>query len=348
MLRAEAFVKRLLFLTSVVVLILFPLSAKSATQTMWAFGQARFALNTESDSFLGNPAFLADSERKNRSFIISSSFEDSAQSWNFEEPVVNLGLSFTAGRMAFSMINISSVEEVGEYTYDGERATLFQFDFALGRPPFFVGFTAQVEGLSERKEMVYRPELIWSDYFVETNFGRYESIEQIGSISFGLSLLLDYSWIKMAFVSTKFASSDTSETLNISFDSLLQSLGWGLALETPTYNERNELHLFKARAAIDLANLGSSEDRELRMGASLTLQLLPTYDISIILGYHEKKKEAIDWLGLKFEQGSQTQALEVTFNTVKIILGYEFPTAWYLGKTSTQTAKGLVGLRLFL
>lgn len=339
--------KRLVTITTIFLLTVLSLAAKSTTQTMWAFGGARFALGSDGDSFLGNPAFLASGERA-RSFIVASGFEDSARSWDFEEPSVSLGISFTAGRMAFSIMNISSITQIEGYTYSGKRTSLFQFDWALGREPFFIGFTAQVEALAERSEMTFRPELIWSDYFVATNFGHYEPIDQIGTISFGVSFLLDYSWIRMAVVSTKFASSDTSETLNISFDSLLKSLGWGMAVETPTYNERNELNLFTVRAAVDIANLGSSEDRELRMGASATLNLLPTYDISLILGYHEKKKEATDWLGLNVEHGFQNQTLAMTLNTVKILIGYEFPTALYVNKPAPRPAKALVGLRLFL
>ncbi|MGI6436803.1 MAG: hypothetical protein ACOX0D_01915 [Sphaerochaeta sp.] len=340
--------KRLVTITVIFLLVSLSLTAKSTTQTMWAFGGARFALGSDSDSFLGNPALLASSDRTTRSFILSSGFEDSAESWDFEEPSVNLGVSFIAGRMAFSIMNVSSVTRIKEYTYTGKRTGLFQFDWAFGRQPFYIGFTAQIEALSERSEMTFRPELIWSDYFVATNFSRYEPIDQIGSISFGVSFLLDYSWISMAVTSTKFASSETSETLNISFDSLLKSLGWGMAVETPKYNERNELHLFTVRAAVDIANMGSSEERELRMGTSVTLNLLPTYDISLILGYHEQKGEATDWLGLKFAQGFQNQTLAITLNTVKILIGYEFPTAWYVNKPSPRPAKALVGLRLFL
>lgn len=340
--------KRLVSITTIFLLLSLSLVAKSTTQTMWAFGGARFALGGDDDSFLGNPALLASGEPTNRNFIISSGFEDTAESWDFGEPSVTMGVSFIAGRMAFSIMNISNVTRIGDHTYSGKRTSLFQFDWALGREPFYIGLTAQVEALSERSEMTFRPELIWSDYFVSTSFGRYEPIDQIGTISFGLSFLLDYSWIGMAVTSTKFASSDTSETLNISFDSLLKSLGWGIAVETPKYNERNELRPFTVRAAVDIANLGSSEERELRMGASVSLNLLPTYDVSLILGYHERKGEATDWLGLKFEQGFQNQTLAITLDTVKILIGYEFPTAWYVNKPASRFARALVGLRLFL
>ncbi len=348
MLFLEGFVRHLISIIILCLLILVPIAAQSETQSMWAFGGVRLALNSDPDSYLGNPAFLAEVDRKPRAFVVAAGYEGSPKFWEFDEPAVSLGLSFTAGRLAFTISNTSFIEQQGVETYSGVRTNLFQFDWAIGRKTSFLGFRAQVEAAAERRDMSFRPNLIWSDYLFESNFGRYEPIDQGGLISFGVYYLLDYSWIKMAVVSTHFASSASDEALNISFDSLLNSLGWGLSVETPTYTERNELRLVKARFGLDFANLGSTTEREFRFGASVTLQLLPTYDISLIVGYREAKNDATDWLGFDVEAGYQTQALALKFNTLKIVIGYGFPTAYYTKGVTSLKAKTLIGLRLFL
>ena len=75
--------KRLVTITVIFLLVSLSLTAKSTTQTMWAFGGARFALGSDSDSFLGNPALLASGDRTTQ-FHPFLRFEDSAESWDLK------------------------------------------------------------------------------------------------------------------------------------------------------------------------------------------------------------------------------------------------------------------------
>ncbi len=351
-----------------ILLVMIPCIAKAfslpldlASHSAWGMADAGLSLDYESDSFLANPALLGLQKDKETSFLASFQFQDSLDASNFsysplafrlEQPIADWSISFISGALAFSIQNRNSLEDRRLYAnaseYTGKRKTLFQFDWATSRSPFSFGVTARAIATSERSLVKIKDDRILLDYFVETTVGRYESIDDLSSVTFGVGLLLDYQWFKMGVVSDQLAYGSAGQSLVVSVDSLLKTLDWGFSFSSATYDDTNQLHLVKIQGALDFVNLGSDVDRQLRLGFSAKLQLLPTWSVSLQAGYREDKPASSDLLKFSLAQGSQTLAVNVRLDTLKVVVSCLWPTAWYTGATTAKQAVLLIGATLIL
>jgi len=341
--------------------LLCALPLDNASSSSWAMADAGLALDYFPDSFTANPALLALEGRSETSFLATVRYLDEISASSFQQDKVNpflqrpqsdWALSFAAGRLAFSIQNRNILQDRTENTlyseYRGSMTTLFQFDWAWGKKPFSFGVTARASAGSERTDISLREGHAWLDYAVETLVGRYEQVEDQSSVAFGMGLLLDYDWFKLAVVSNSFAYSSLEAPLVISADSLLKTLDWGFSFSSPTYDENNQLHFLKAEGALDFTNLGSDDEREVRLGLSMKLQLLPTWSVSLLLGYREQKPLPSDLLQTSLERGLQTIGLSAMLETVHVQFAYGWPTSWYVQKDSAQRSKFLIGASVTL
>lgn len=339
----------------------FSLPLDLASSSSWGMANAGLSLDYESDSFLANPALLGQDKDKDTSFLASFRFQDALVASNYtlspfatrlENPVADWSLSFISGNLAFSIQNRNSLEDRQIYSnasdYTGKRKTLFQFDWAISRSVFSFGVTARAVATSERSLVTIMDDRIFLDYFVETAVGRYEAVDDVSSVTFGVGILLDYEWFKMGVVSDQLAYGSAEQSLVISVDSLLKTLDWGFSFSSATYDGSNQLHLLKFQGALDFVNLGSDQDRQLRLGLSAKLQLLPTWSVNLQMGYSEDKPTPSDLLKVSLAQGSQTLALNAQFDTVKVSIGCSWPTVWYSKTPTSERAVLLLGATLIL
>lgn len=309
-----------------------------------AMGGAGLALGLGADSFFANPALLGLSSRKESSFIVTLGAGDELVThggkFRLERPTVDGAISFLAKNIALTIQSRTIFEDFTDLghmsSYRGEKLTVFQLDWAFARPPLSLGLRAQAIAAASRPDVILKSDQILFDFFVQTAIARYDSVEDLSAVSFGLGLLLDYEWIGMGVVVGQFASSSGEDPLLVDSDALLRTLSWGLSLSSPTYNTHNELRLFKVEGALDLINLGSDEDRELRAGLSIKLQLLPDWSVSLLTGYRELKKEARDLLGLAPSNGRHSIALAAQLAQVSLLASYEYPTAWYTRRSVSE------------
>ena len=345
--------KRLILSTLLICTLmanLVSISFDYSSPSSWGMAEAGLALPFSVDSYAANPALLAITDSGDRSFLASMQYQDRLVFSNFSQNAVNpllvnptagWTLSFSAGNLAFSIENRNTLSERTQFIdytqYEGTRSTLFQFDWAVRRSVLAFGVSARALAQSTRSSIDIREQQTFLDYFVETTVGSYTANDESANVSFGWGLLLDYNFFKMGVVSDRFAYASADDALVISIDSLLKSLDWGFSLSSPTYDETNQLHLFKLESALDLLNLGSNDDRELRFGVSVKLQLLPTWSVSLLAGYREGKPTPSDLLKIDLQRGFQSFGLIGQFDAVKLNLSYGYPTAWYLDKpTNTR------------
>lgn len=339
----------------------FSLPLDLASGSAWGMADAGLSLDYESDSFLANPALLGLEKDKETSFLASLRFQDSLDFSNYtlspfalrlERPVADWAISFISGSLAFSIQNRNSLEDRQQFAnaseYTGIRNTLFQFDWATSRSIFSFGVTGRAVASSERSLVSIKDDRILLDYFVETTVGRYEAVDDVSSVTFGVGILVDYQWFKMGVVSDQLAYGSAEQSLVVSVDSLLKTLDWGFSFSSATYDETNQLHLLKFQGALDFVNLGSDINREVRLGISAKLQLLPTWSVSLQMGYRETKPTPSDLLKFSFAQGRQTVALNVRLDTFKFTLASSWPTAWYTKNPTAEQAVFLVGATLIL
>ncbi len=309
-----------------------------------SMGGAGLALGLSADSFFANPALLGVTSRKESSFIMTFGGGDELVGhggrFRFERPVVDGAISFLAKNIALTIQSRTIFEDFTDggdvSTYRGDKFTVFQLDWAFSRPPLSLGLRAQAVAAAVRPDITLSSDQLLFDFFVETAIARYDSVEDLSAISFGLGVLLDYEWIGMGVVVGQFASSSGEDPLLVDGNSLLRTLSWGLSLSTPTYNTHNELRLFKVEGAIDLINLGSDENRELRGGVAVKLQLLPDWSVSLLTGYRELKKEAKDLLRFSLADGRHSIGLAGELSQVSLLVTYEYPTAWYTGDNAVR------------
>ncbi len=307
-------------------------------------GGAGLALGLGADSFFANPALLGVASRKESSFIVTFGAGDElvghGGKFRLERPVVDGAISFLAKNIALTIQSRTIFEDFTDQgdvsTYRGDKFTVFQLDWAFSRPPLSLGLRAQAVAAAVRPDITLNSDQLLFDFFVETAIARYDSVEDLSAISFGLGVLLDYEWIGMGVVVGQFASSSGEDPLLVDGNSLLRTLSWGLSLSSPTYNAHNELRLFKVEGAFDLINLGSDEDRQLRGGVSIKLQLLPDWSVSLLSGYRELKKEAKDLLRFSVADGRHSIGLAGELGQFSLLVTYEYPTAWYTGASTPR------------
>ncbi len=337
----------------------FPLDFASTAS--WGMGNAGLALDYESDSFVANPALLALPGREETHLLASLRYQDQIESTYIKnnepnprlvQPVADWTVSFSAGSLAFTVQNRNSLLErqiaANESTYDGHKTTMFQFDWATGRAPFYFGVSVRATAESERLMIEIHDDRTFLDYLVQTSIGRYESLNSSSNVAFGMGLLLDYKWFKMGVVSNQFAYARADDTLIISGNSMLKTLDWGFSVSSPTYDASNQLHLLKMQGAFDFLNIGSDEDRQLRLGMSIKLQLLPKWSVSLLVGYREEKPTPSDLLAFSFSRGLQTISLDAQLDTLKIAVGYGYPTAWYVGSSASINPLFLISFAVSL
>ncbi len=337
----------------------FPLDFASTAS--WGMGSAGLALDYESDSFVANPALLALPGREDTHLLASLRYQDQIETTylvnnepnpRLVQPITDWSVSFSAGSLAFTVQNRNSLLDrqiaSTQTSYNGHKITMFQFDWATGRAPFYFGVSVRATAESDRTMIEIRDDRTFLDYIVETSIGRYESMSNSSNVAFGMGLLLDYQWFKMGVVSNQFAYARADDTLIISGDSVLKTLDWGFSVSSPTYDASNQLHFVKLQAAYDFLNIGSDEDRQLRLGLSVKLQLLPTWSVSLLFGYQEEKPSPSDLLAISFSRGLQTISLDAQLDTLKIGLGYGYPTAWYVGSSTDINPRFVISLALSL
>jgi len=337
-----------LFLSLFVSAMLYSFPLDGTSSSSFGMGSAGIALDMGPDSFYANPALLALGSTADVSLLVSGSYQDQVVSSNFtnklvnpllESPSLQVCASFLSGNLAFSLQNQSSLtnrtETTDQTSYKGVNTTLFQLDWAGSLPPLAYGLSLRATAVSQRSPVVVSADQTFTDYLVETMLGRYESVDSLSTIELGLGLLVDYDWFKMGVVSNRVAVAQADESMVLSIDSLLNSLDWGFSISTPTYDADNQLHLLKAESALDLVNIGSDADRQLRFGLALKLQLLPTWSISLSNGYQETKTSPSNLLRMDLDSGLHTVSIGVLMNTFDLNIGFSIPTAWYIGHAAT-------------
>lgn len=313
-------------------------------------GSAGVALVASPSSFFFNPAILYITGREKTFLTVSGSYHDSIKPSNFgahllnpllENPFTHLSASFSGNNAALTIQNQVSLndrqDEEAFTRYTGLTHTLLQLDWATGRSFFAFGLNVKALAVSQRSPIDIYADRLLSDFIVQTSLGRYETLENEAFISVGIGLLLDYDWFKMGIASDNFAYALGSDPLQISADEIFQTLDWGFSFSTPTYDSNNLLHLFKLQAALDFVDLGSVETREIRMGADLKLQLLPTWSVSLKTGYREKKQSPTDLLKFDFSQGIHTLGLSFHLGSFTLDMAAEIPMYWYRGQTDPDS-----------
>jgi hypothetical protein len=305
---------------------------------------------TSSTSFFANPAALYFRDVTDSSFYVSGSYTDSIVPSNFtdgepsplvESPVSDFCVSFSGRSLALTLEAQTSLTERTVYsdytTFVANSSTLFQLDWAIGSEKVAFGLSLRAISYSERSPVVIRSNYTAGDYFVETVLGKYETLEEDAIVSAGMGILVNYDWFKMGVTSDAFAYAQGDDSLAISADSLFETLRWGFAFSSPTYDSTNQLNLFKFESALDLCDIGNSDTREVRFGLDIKLQLLPFWSVSLNNGYRETKPDLENFFAIVPENGIHTIGLEIQLNRISLDFACSIPLDWYLGTSDDDS-----------
>lgn len=325
-----------------VFLIIFSLSLGLAASVydltdgqLLGSGLSGIATSGEYASMFANPASLTASTE---GFYLQGYYGDYAQSGLPLVYLPNSGLvaSFCGTNLAFSADfrnNLSDrVAGTDGDTYKAINTTRLQLDLAYTFHWFSIGASVRATTYMGRSPVSLGNGQRLFDYMVESLFKRYDQNSGASEFSAGLGILLDYDWLKVALVSSKFASVTTDGAMAFSLNELYKSLGVGCTFSTPVFNKEGELNLMRLLVSGELVDMGDSEKSKANVGLLLRFQFLPDYQMELRTGYTEPKGG--NAFSNHFTEASQTFGLGLTLGPVRLDGGITLPIAWYYGDRS--------------
>lgn len=310
-----------------------------------SMGFAGVALYDSTGSIYLNPASLYfQSENQFLLFsdfgtsVVPSDFTDGALLPFFQNPTNRLQAIFSNRYLAFSLGLGYSLEDRTEDTSEGTvkfkglNSSELQLNISYGSEMVSLGFFARGGSTMERSSIVLGVDSAFIDYIQGTFLEKYVPIADQQFFTTGAGLLLRYKWISMGVVTDSlFVMDYSSNEMMLEAGALLDTLSFGIALSTPTYGFYDELNLFVFTTCFDVANLGDDDNREIRMGMELCLQLLPEYKISLRYGYHESRSSISRIFSLDGSDGMTSFGVDVLLDRLCAQVTAQIPLSMYDG-----------------
>ncbi|MFA6645983.1 MAG: hypothetical protein WCS59_02590 [Sphaerochaetaceae bacterium] len=211
-----------------------------------------------------------------------------------QHPSTTLEMLFSNRYIALAIGLASVLEERtlsgSELEFIAYNDSRIQLTLAYGWPSISVGFYARGGNRFERDVTIREGHAI-RDYITRTHLERYNRTSADGQIfTTGLGLLLSYQWVSIGLVTNSLFNFDyTTNELVLDIVDLFNSSTVGLAFSSPIYNENNELNRVVINSAIDLTDLGDTNNRSVRLGLEGKVQFLSNFWVALRAGYREKR-----------------------------------------------------------
>lgn len=244
-----------------------------------------------------NPAAIAFREDAKNRFLVGFTYADTLDRFLLSEPLSlvqsldsHLNISFGGSGMLFSaafgyVTNDRKVLDKG-VSYDFISSNNIQLDWGYRIKDFALG--VRIKGGSS----AIRDNKIISNYlgFLQ-NFllAEYTNLEDSNYFSMGLGLQYHVSLFSFGLYTDSFLTLDKSKDLSVSFNNILDSLTFGASVRRDKYTSLGELSFYRPRFGISFKNIFS--DRfNFETTAELTLQFLPSRNLSFILSYGDERE----------------------------------------------------------
>ncbi len=312
----------------------FASSEEIVSQSILGMGKAGLA-DVSSNA---NPANIANRTEEDPSLRTYFSFQEdleadllSSDLGFFQYPTMSMGVQIYGSNLSLTLNNDSYLED-REYTSDGLEYTgyskfILQLDWGYKINSVNFGMRLKGGSVSRRTNFELRSNLFFiPDYIVNTFFSNYSSLSNYDFFSLGFALMF-----KANDNLTLAIMSDSDLDLSSSDDTLysyLQGTSLGATFTSNLYTSTNQLNPFVYKFSIDILDIGDEDNRELRFGNEIKLQLSNDNSIAFRAGYYEDKETIADLFTFS-DEGVTTYAVAYDSSDYAASLLFYLPVASY-------------------
>lgn len=332
-------------------LTLLPLSATSyqrpLNNRLLAMGSAGVALRDSSALLSLNPALLYYQESSQlmlgfavEDAIVRSAYQaDEILPWMQNPRTTFRGA--VSSRYVGLLIELDYLMEQRQISGDqvhfqGLNLSKLQLIGAIGNENIAIGISALGGTKLSRAVTLSQDEVLWS-YIRQSFFERYYPVSEVPLFQVGVGLLLSYEGLSMAVTSESLFQMDYERNeLVLDLEAIGEDLRVGLGYTSPQYTRYNELNPLVASLAFDLSHVFLDEERQVHAGFELLIQLLPSYNIALRLGYRETQATLGKLFTFDGSDGITTYGLGVQLGKIDLSFCLEVPLTAY-GKMANLT-----------
>ncbi|MFA6706871.1 MAG: hypothetical protein WCR91_03140 [Sphaerochaetaceae bacterium] len=334
----------MVFLIHLIILV-FPLAADNRTLGLrtLAMGSAGVALTGTYGSLSINPASLLYQEETE--FLITASAGDAIipydiqsgallSGWQLPRNMIRALFNSKYAALSIELEYLLSERNVfADYVaFKANSRSRLQLNVAYGNENVAAGLFA-IGGTTLERTVELTEGGAPFDYLQQTFFERYYPVAGSQFFSTGAGLLVSYQMISLGLATDSLFRMDyVSNELVLELGSLIDDLTVGLGFKTPVYDKENELNRIVFSAAVDISNIGSETERELRIGSELLIQLISDYGIAIRFGYREQKPKFSSLFSFSTLNGMGTFGLGAQLGSFELNALLEVPITVFDGK----------------
>jgi hypothetical protein len=275
----------------------FDIEDRSTDLRSLAMGSAGIALSDAPDAFHHNPAALF--RTGDTQFLITGRYgellasDNSPISW-IQRPVASFEMIFSNPFVGLS-IGLSNILEAQQEVHPDDREeylarnlSRIKLTASYGWETVSFGFFAEGGTATQRDVSISTSSALF-DYLSQTYLDRYTSVGDSGQLfASGFGMLLSYPWISIALLTNSLFTLDgQTNQLILDITQVFDTTALGMAVTTPAYSRTNELNRVVVIGAFDVTDLGSDDNRAVRIGFEGKLQFLSDFWIALRGGYRE-------------------------------------------------------------
>ena len=155
-------------------------------------------------------------------------------------------------------------------------------------------------------------------------FSRFDTLRGKDYFSIGVAIRGEVGFFSASYMIDEIVKiSDVDGNLSVGWDNILDSMSFSMSLRYPEFTKRGDLNLVRPRASVYWKG-NPAERVEFGINGELQLQLLPTWDMYISLGYIEKNHSLFYFNGAN---GLFMTGVELTTDFMSIKLMFNVDTA---------------------
>ncbi len=349
-------------ITLVLILLLsfcthFTLSAGLPVSLRWSgMGQSGLALSDTPDAFSVNPAALFRIEPT--LFSVDIGYQDfyqhpAADAYEIlpflNNPSNQFDFTFATPYSAlsvaldYSLNDRTYVSGDQSVSYTGYNDSLIRLNLAYGNDVLSVGAYAEGGSTLIRPITIDQSSAV-VDYFSQVFLSRYYPAGMLQTFTTGIGVLATYPYFSFGLMTDSLFGYD-HDTNEITFDlqSMVEKSSVGFAFSTEKYDSDVQLSRYVFSSALDLTDLGDTENRAIHFGAELKLQFLKDFYLAVQGGYYETRPSPDSFFGFSWE-GTTTFGLSLRYHDMYVNSAVNVPSLWFSGGGVDEQMSAVVSL----
>lgn len=251
----------------------------------------------------------------------------------FQYPTISMGVTVFGTNLSLALNIDSSLEDREYYDsilhYTGYNKFTLQLDWGYRLNSFDFGMRLKGGSSTQRNNFELRDNVFFiPDYIVNSFLSTYYPLSGSDFFSLGFALRLNVSSNLSAAIMSESDLDLSTSSDNIT--SYLKGASLGFTYISNIYTSTNRLNTFVYKASIDLIKIGDADNRELRMGNELKMQLGDNRSLAFRAGYYETKETIAKIFTFNSDEGVSTFAFAYNSNDFDLSLSLFLPIKSYV------------------